>query len=189
MIHTVSPGRIRPVMFVTRATAAKSADHPSVDASSPGKRRYRYPFSSSSSSSSSSTSFSTPRIPTYTFTKHKNSFSCSYCVSLSSHTQKLIDVIDSKFKEFSLQFEHICNRLSNVEESINDHHSIINEIERELSIVANKLKKVSSKIPDSFSFILVVTSCTNLHKPIAAAVLLSLLCPDLTLILNLLPPP
>ena len=35
--------------------------------------------------------------------------------------------------------------------SINDHHSIINEIERELSIVADKLKNVSSKSSDSFS--------------------------------------
>ena len=136
---------------VTRAMAAKSADHPSVDASSPGGRRYRYPSSSSSSSSSSSISFSTPRTPMDTFTKVKDSFSCSSCVSLSSLIQKLIDVIDSKFKEYSLQFEHICNRLSNVEESINDHHSVINEIERELSIVADKLKNVSSKSSDSFS--------------------------------------
>ena len=138
-------------MVVTRAMAAKSADYPSVDASSPGGRRYRYPSSSSSSSSSSSKSFSTPRTPTDTFTKAKDSFSCSSYVSLSSHIQKLIDVIDSKFKEYSLQFEHICNRLSNVEELINDHHSIINEIERELSIVADKLKNVSSKSSDSFS--------------------------------------
>ena len=28
-----------------------------------------------------------------------------------------------------------------IEESINDQHSIINEIERELSVVADKLKK------------------------------------------------
>ena len=138
-------------MVVTRAMAAKSADHPSVDASLPGGRRYRYPSSSSSSSSSSSTSFSTPSTPTDTFTKVKDSFSCSSYVSLSSHIQKLIDVIDSKFKEYSLQFEHICNRLSNVEELINDHHSIINEIERELSVVADKLKNVSSKSSNSFS--------------------------------------
>ena len=138
-------------MVVTRAMAARSADHPSVDASSPGGRRYRYPSSSSSSSSSSSTSFSTPRTPTDTITKAKDSFSCSSYVSLSSHIQKLIDVIDSKFKQYSLQFEHICNRLSNVEELINDHHSIINEIERELSIVADKLKNVFSKSSDSLS--------------------------------------
>ena len=166
--------------------AAKSVDHPSVDASSPGGKRYRYPSSSSSSSSSSSTSFSTPRTPTDTFTKAKDSFSCSSYVYLSSHIQKLIDVIDSKFKEYSLQFEHICNRLSNVEELINDHHSIINEIERELSIVADKLKDVSSKSSDSFSS---HSGSYKLHKPITAAVLLSLLCPHLTLIPNLLPPP
>ena len=176
-------------MVVTRAMAAKSADHPSVDASSPGGRRYRYPSSSSSSSSSSSTSFSTPRTPTDTITKAKDSFSCSSYVSLFSHIQKLIDVIDSKFKQYSLQFEHICNRLSNVEELINDHHSIINEIERELSIVADKLKTCLPRVLILSPLIPVVTSCTNLHKPITAAVLLSLLCSHLTLILNLIPPP
>ena len=153
MTRTVSPGRHRPVMALTRAIAAKLADHSPVDVStSPGRRRHRCPSSSSSSSSSStSTSFSTPRTPMNSITKLKDSFSCSSCVLLSSHVQNLIDVIDSKFKEFSLQFENICNRLSNVEESINDHHSIINEIERKLSIVADKLKNAPSKSSDSFS--------------------------------------
>ena len=45
----------------------------------------------------------------------------------------------------------MCIRLSNVEESINDQHSIINEIERELSVVADKLKKLSSKSSTSSS--------------------------------------
>ena len=62
-----------------------------------------------------------------------------------------IDVVDSKFKEISSQFEHMCIRLSNVEESINDQHSIINEIERELSVVADKLKKLSSESSVSLS--------------------------------------
>ena len=96
-----------------------------------------------------------------TITNLKDSFSCSTCVSLPSHIQKLIEVIDSKFKEISLQFENICNRLSNVEESINDQHSIINELERELSIVADKLNKVSSKSSDSFSS---HTGTYKLHK-------------------------
>ena len=45
----------------------------------------------------------------------------------------------------------MCIRLSNVEESINDQHSIINEIERELSVVADKLKKLSSESSVSLS--------------------------------------
>ena len=45
----------------------------------------------------------------------------------------------------------MCIRLSNVEESINDQHSIINEIERELSVVADKLKKLSSESSASLS--------------------------------------
>ena len=35
--------------------------------------------------------------------------------------------------------------LSSVEESISDQHSIINELERDLSIIADKLSKISSK--------------------------------------------
>ena len=75
----------------------------------------------------------------------KDSSSCSTCISLSSHIQRLIDIIDTRFKDISLQFELVSNRLSSVEESISDQHSIINELERDLSIIADKLNKISSK--------------------------------------------
>ena len=91
----------------------------------------------------------------------KDSFSCSSCVSLSSQVQKFIDLVVSKFKEITSQFEHMCIRLSNVEESINDQHSIINEIERELSVVADMLKKLSSKSSVSLSS---HSGAYNLHK-------------------------
>ena len=137
-------------MALTRAMAAKLASQSSIDVStSPARTRHRYPSSLSSSWSSSTSSFSTPHTP-INFTT-KESFSCSSCVSLSSQVQKFIDVVDSKFKEISSQFEHMCIRLSNVEESINDQHSIINEIERELLVVADKLKKLSSESSVSLS--------------------------------------
>ena len=150
VIRTVSPGRHRPVMALTRAMAAKQAGQSSADvAASPDRfpRRYRYPSSSSSSSSSSTSNFSPPRTPTDLVSK--DSSSCSSCISLSSHVQRLIDTIDTRFKEIYVQFEHVSNRLSRVEESISDQHSIINELERDLSIIADKLNKISSKNSDS----------------------------------------
>ena len=150
MICTVSPGRHRPVMALTRAMAAKQAGQSSADvAASPDRfpRRYRHPSSSSSSSSSSTSNFSPPRTPTDFVSK--DSSSCSSCISLSSHVQRLIDIIDTRFKEIYVQFEHVSNLLSSIEESISDQHSIINELERDLSIIADKLNKISSKNSDS----------------------------------------
>ena len=150
MIRTVSPGRHRPVMALTRAMAATQAGQSSADvAASPDRfpRRYRYPSSSSSSSSSSTSNFSPPRTPTDFISK--DSSSCSSYISLSSHVQRLIDTIDTRFKEIYVQFEHVSNQLSSFEESISDQHSIINELERDLSIIADKLNKISSKNSDS----------------------------------------
>ena len=78
----------------------------------------------------------------------KESSSCSSCISLSSHVQRLIDIIDTRFTEIYVQFELVSNRLSSVEESISDQHSIINDFERDLSIIADKLNKISSKNSD-----------------------------------------
>ena len=149
MIRTVSPGRHRPIMALTQAMAAKQAGQSSADvAVSPDRfpKRYRYPSSSSSSSSSSTSNFSPPRTPTDFVSKD---FSSCSCISLSSHVQRLIDIIDTRFKEIYVQFEHVSNRLSSVEESISDQHSIINELERDLSIIADKLNKISFKNSDS----------------------------------------
>ena len=138
-------------MALTRAMAAKQAGQSSADvATSPGRTpsRYRYPSSSSSSSYSSTCNFSPPRTPMDIVTK--DSSTCSSCISLSSHVQRLIDIVDTRFKDISLQFEVVSNRLPSVEESISDQHSIIiNELERDLSIIAVKLNKISSKNSDS----------------------------------------
>ena len=42
------------------------------------------------------------------------------------------------------KIEHISNHISNIEESIGDQRFIINELERELAIIADRLKKISS---------------------------------------------
>ena len=42
------------------------------------------------------------------------------------------------------KIEHISNRMSNIEESIGDQRFMINELERELAIIADRLKKISS---------------------------------------------
>ena len=150
MTCTVSLGRHRPVIALTRAMAAKHAGLSSANvAASPDRflRRYRYPSSSSSSSSSSTSTFSPPRTPNDFVSK--DSSSCSSCIALSSHVQRLIDIIDTRFTEIYVQFELVSNRLSSVEESISDQHSIINELERDLSIIADKLNKMSSKNSDS----------------------------------------
>ena len=137
-------------MALTRAMAAKQAGQSSADvAASPYRfpKRYTYPSSSSSSSSSSTSTFSPPRTPMDFVSK--DSSSCSSCISLSSHVQRLIDIIDTRFKEIYVQYELVSNRLSSVEESISHQHSIINELERDLSIIADKLNKISSNKSDS----------------------------------------
>ena len=154
--------------------AAKQAGQSSADvAASPDRfpRRYRYPSSSSSSSSSSTSNFSPPRTPTDLVSE--DSSSCSSCISLSSHVQRLIDTIDTRFKEIYVQFEHVSNRLSSVEESISDQNSIINELERDLS----KLLQTSSirfplKILILYALLLIPTNCKSLPKLILIAVAL-----------------
>ena len=120
----------------------------------------------------------------------KDSFSCSSCVSLSSQVQKFINVVDSKFKEISSQFEHMCIRLSNVEESMskNDKHSIINEIERELSVVADKLKNYLLRVLLLRPLIPVLINYISLLKLIKTAVLLHpIICLRVALVLTLIP--
>ena len=137
-------------MALTRAMAAKQAGQSSADVATSlvrTPRRYRYPSSSSSSSSSSTSNFSPPRTPMDIVSK--DSSSCSSCILLSSHVQRLIDIIDTRFKDVSVELELVSNRLSSVEESISDQHSIINELERDLSIITDKLNKISSKNSDT----------------------------------------
>ena len=107
--------------------------------------RHRYPSSSSSSSTSSSSSsasssssFSPPLTPTTLVNDSPPS------ISLVSLFNNFVDNVSQKFHDISQKIEHISNRMSNIEESIGDQRFIINELERELAIVADRLNKISS---------------------------------------------
>ena len=141
-------------MALTRAMAAKLASQSSVvdrDITSSQPKtspRHRYPSSSSSSSSSSassSSSFSPPLTPTTLVNDSPPS------ISLVSHFNNFVDNVSQKFHDISQKIEHISNRMSNIEESIGDQRFIINELERELAIVADRLNKISLKRSDNTS--------------------------------------
>ena len=131
MTRSVSPGRHRPVMALTRAMAAKLASQSSVAdrdvSSSPSKTtpRHRYPSSYSTSSASSSSSFSPPLTPTTLVNDSPPS------ISLVSLFNNFVDNVSQKFHDMFQKIEHISNRMSNIEESIGDQRFIINELERE----------------------------------------------------------
>ena len=145
MTRLVSPGRHRPVMALTRTMAPKLASQSSdvdrdVTSSQPKTSpRHRYPSSSSSSSTSSassSSSFSPPLTPT---TLVKDS---PPSISLVSLFTNFVDNVSQKFHDMFQKIEHISNRMSNIEESIGNQRFIINELERELAIIADRLKNI-----------------------------------------------
>ena len=51
----------------------------------------------------------------------------------------------AQFNELNTKIEPIGNRISDINESISDHHAIINELEREISLIANKLSSLHDK--------------------------------------------
>ena len=148
--RSVSPGRHRPVMALTRAMAAILASQASVvdrDITSSQPKtspRHWYPSSSSTSSSSSSASSSSSFSPPLTPTTLVNDSPPS--ISLVSHFNNFVDNVSQKFHDISQKIEHISNRMSNIEESIGDQRFIINELEHELAIVADRLKKYFSNV-------------------------------------------
>ena len=50
------------------------------------------------------------------------------------------------FNELNAKIELISNRISHINESISDHHAIINELEREVSLVANKFSSLHNNL-------------------------------------------
>ena len=59
---------------------------------------------------------------------------------------------------FSNQIELIINNISKLEESINDHIAIINQLEREIAIISNKLDKLSSSSSRSNPLVTMLSS-------------------------------
>ena len=129
-------------MALTRAMAAKLASHSSVvdrDVSSfPSKTSPRHRYPSSSSTSSASSSFSPPLTPTTLVNDSPPS------ISLVSLFNNFVEHVSQKFHDMFQKIEHIGKRMSNIEEFIGDQRFIINELERELAIIADRLKKISS---------------------------------------------
>ena len=52
-------------------------------------------------------------------------------------------LINVQFRELSFKIERIINRISSIEESVTDHGAIINDLERGISLIANRLDKIS----------------------------------------------
>ena len=67
---------------------------------------------------------------------------------------------------FSNQVELIINNISKLEESINDHIAIINQLEHEIAIISNKLDKLSSSSSRSKPLVTVLSSADlNVNVP------------------------
>ena len=58
--------------------------------------------------------------------------------------------INAQFTDLNDKVERISTKISHIEESITDQHAIINELEREISIIGNTLDKLSHINPNSF---------------------------------------
>ena len=143
--RTRSPGRHRPDMALTWAMVAKIAEQsPSADiASLPAKNSPRYRYPSSSSSSSPSSSFSIPRTPAPMNLVSDFSSSDSFVSKFESFMQ----YVSYKFEDVYFKIEDISIRMHNIEECITDQRFIVNELERELSVIAGRLKKISLSSP------------------------------------------
>ena len=67
---------------------------------------------------------------------------------------------------FSNQIELIINNISKPEESINDHIAIINQLERKIAIISNKLDKLSSSSSRSKPLVTMLSSADlNVNVP------------------------
>ena len=111
--------------------------------SSPSKTssRHWYPSSSSSSSTSSASSSSSfsPRLTPTTLVNDSPP-----SISIVSLFNNFVDNVSQKFHDTFQKIEHISNHMSNIEESTGDQRFIINVLERELAIIADRLKIISS---------------------------------------------
>ena len=52
-------------------------------------------------------------------------------------------LINVQFRELSFKIERIINSISSIEESVTDHGAIINDVDRGISLIANRLDKIS----------------------------------------------
>ena len=52
-------------------------------------------------------------------------------------------LVNVQFRELSFKIERIINRISSLEESVTDHGAMIDDLERGISLIANRLDKIS----------------------------------------------
>ena len=135
-----APAKHSPVIALTRAMAAKLAAQ-AVAEDTPKK------ISKPCETTPSSRKLPSPRT------------SSSYCegcrksgtLNLNSSTvsnysfnfSEFATLINVQFRELSFKIERIINRISSTEESVTDHGAIINDLERGISLIANRLDKIS----------------------------------------------
>ena len=61
----------------------------------------------------------------------------------SFNLSEFATLINVQFRELSFKIERIINRISSLEKSVTDHFAIINDVERGISLIANRLDKIS----------------------------------------------
>ena len=136
-----APPKHGPVMALTRAMAAKLAAQ-SVAEDTPKK------ISKPSETTPSSRKLPTPRTSSSSY--------CEGCrksrtLDLNSSTvsnygfnfSEFATLINVQFRELNFKIERIINRISSIKESVTDHGAIINDLERGISLIANRLDKIS----------------------------------------------
>ena len=129
-------------MALTRAMAAKLAAQ-AVAEDTPKK------ISKPCETTPSSRKLPTPRASSSSYcegcrksrTLDLNSSTVSNCSFNFSEFATLINV---QFRELNFKIERIINRISSIEEPVTDHSAIINDLERGISLIANRLDKISS---------------------------------------------
>ena len=132
-----APAKHGSVMALTRAMAAKLAAQ-AVAEDTPKK------ISKPCETTPSSRKLPTPRTSSSSY--------CERCrksgtLNLNSSTvsnynfSEFATLINVQFKELSFKIERIINRISSIEESVTDHGAIINDLERGISLIANRLDK------------------------------------------------
>ena len=138
-----------PVMALTRAMSAKLAAQLSTE-DTPVKNSKLHV-----------TSPSPRKLPTPRPSSSSRMYYCQGCQKSRTSSDSVSSTVLSNYSEFNFQdfarrvfaqfnelntkIELIGNRISDINESISDHHAIINELEREISLIANKLSSLHNK--------------------------------------------
>ena len=144
-----TPAKHQPVMALTRAMTAKLAAQRSAEegsatpAKSPSSRMLPTPRSSRR-----------PTVCDVCLTEMPlNSDAASTLSFFNTNSNfdinELAMQINAQFTDLNDKVERISTKISHIEESIIDQHAIINELEREISIIGNTLNKLSHVNPNS----------------------------------------